>query len=164
MQRVARVMIALATACWGPAEAVADRIGPEEDSVRLFFVYSDSDPAHRDQVASLLEFVARWQGRVQLTGIVRDGVDEGDDADVPGGVSFRLVGVAAAGADPGIPRTLTAAFDAANEFVIYSGGMEEPVTVREAVEMRDLVSRLIVVGAATDIQENTWGKIKIFFN
>ena len=141
-----------------------------KNTPRLFFVFSP-DPLERQQHARQLQIMAkRHEQKLVITGIVRSlkggvkDVAELEDFRSKNGLSYELLTTPVASLDPKVPRAVKENFAAVADFILLVDNSGDAVIVGDG---DDRVQVDVAIGAGslrTEVEENTWGKIKLLFN
>jgi len=156
--------------------AGAEGLGTPESGIRLkaqlhlFFVFSPNNPQQQIHARQLQGLASRFEDRLQVTGIVRP--RQGEEMDAVGledlrthiGLSYELLGVAAADLDPKVPVAVKDEFGRATDFVLLADTSGKPILVGDGHDLLQIVSALDLDPMRTEVEENTWGKIKQLFN
>ena len=158
------IVAILIASTWWPAAAGSDQSDTGKELTKLFFVFSEGTAEHLERIGNLQKLAGRWEGQLRLTGIVRT-IDNGIPTDLATlrGID-RIIAAAAARTDPEVPVALIETLRNPSHFFIFSDDMPGPVVVSDRGVLLDAVTGLMSDVHSTDIQENTWGKIKVFFN
>ena len=164
MKSAVRIMLLLVATFWWQGEARSEQGHAQPEVTRLFYVFTEGDEEHINRVGKLRQIARPWEGRLRLTGIVRTGRDRLRAGLAPATGIDKIVDAAALRTDPEIPQALFETLRGSTQFFIFAEDMSGPVTVGDQAEMMDTVTGLMSGVHPTDIQENTWGKIKVFFN
>ena len=162
MKSVARIMVLVAATFWWQGEARSDQDHALEQPIQLFFIFSEWESEHAERVDSLREIARLWAGHVELIGIVRTAGDRPGDGVAEATGLDKIIDVDTVRKDPDVPDALVELSDAHD--YLYFEELPSPVSVDDHQVMVEFVSELMSGHHPTDIQENTWGKIKVFFN
>ena len=137
-------------------------------AVRAFYVFSADDVEHQARARQLEQLVRRYAERLQATGVVRprrgDFWDPAslEDYGARHGLTYPLLGVQAARLQARIVDAAEQRRDGSGDYLVLLDA-SEPVQAEGGSELERLRSLLGPGDVGTDVEENTWGKIKVLF-
>ena len=156
---LARIMVG-AMLCLLPATAWSTERKATDDQPRIYYLFTAERAEHLNLVAELLAATATWQGDLRLIGIARVRAASDLVAVVDPAEEFIARDEDLAAAD--LPTALVDAVGESERFMLFAAAWPEGRLVTAPGDLVEALSG--VVDRSTDIQENTWGKIKVFFN
>ncbi len=137
---------------------------------RLFYLFFADDPEHQAQARELQELVQDYEDWLQVTGIVlsepggeKTAVDP-EDFRTRNGLSYKLEDGEKAFRDFRVLDEVKKELKAPNDFMLFVDARGERTPVETIQELVQIISALDLQHLPTEIEENTWGKIKILFN
>ena len=142
----------------------------ETPAYRLFYVFSPDKPSHRFHARELQELAELHRPRLQITGIVRWAQTDRASAEIlkefrtRNGLSYELLSTTAARRNPEVPAELKRKFSAADDCAVLVDAAGESAAVGSGREFTRMLSALRPEGIRTEVDDTTWGKIKVLFN
>ena len=142
----------------------------EKQIFKLFYVFSLDDLEHQAHSRELQILTRQYGRRLKVTGIVRP---EQGGAINPGsleafrirnGLSYELLSTSAAKDEPGVPAELKERFNASSDYVLLVDLAGEFAVDGVGRELAQILSGLALEPIRTEVDETTWGKIKVLFN
>ena len=137
---------------------------------RLFYLFFTDDPEHQAQARELQDLVQDYDDWLQVTGIVlseRGGekiaVDL-EDFRTRNGLSYKLENGEDAFRDLRVPDEVKKELKASTDFMLFVDARGERTPVGTVQELMRIISGFAPHHLPTEIEENTWGKIKVLFN
>ena len=149
-----------AMSCLLPATAWSTETKAAEDQPRIYYLFTAERTEHLDLVTELQAAAGTWQGDLRLIGVARARTANGRVAVVCQGDEFIARDDDLAAAD--LPTALVDAVEGSEGFMLFAAAWSEGRMVNAPADLAAALSGFIE--RPTDIQENTWGKIKVFFN
>lgn len=134
---------------------------------RLFYLFSLQVPQQCDRACILQKLARPYSHQLEVIGVVRaagSDVEEGhalDEFRRRHALSYSLMTAAAALDDPQTPAAVKERLTASEDYVLLLDGDGRPAAAGTGQELHRLLGAFAPV--STDVDETTWGKIKVLF-
>ena len=143
-----------------------------KNKLHLFFVFSPDRPEHQIHARQLQALAKRYGERLEITGIVRsrrgetmDGVGL-EDLRIHNGLSYELLPIPVAYLDPLVPAAVKEKFGDVADFILLADNSGKSIIIGDGDDLVQIDSAIDLGSGSvrTEVEENTWGKIKVLFN
>ena len=158
--------------------ASAEGVGVPDSGIRhknklhLFFVFSPAHPEHQIHARQLQALASRYEERLEVTGIVRSrrgekmGVVGLEDFRIHNGLTYELLPIPVAYLDPQVPAAVKEKFGDVADFILLADNSGKSIIIGDGDDLVQIDSAIGLGSGSvrTEVEENTWGKIKVLFN
>lgn len=139
-----------------------------ESEYTLFYLFSSGDTHHVERAMQLEETAQQFPDRLQVVGIARLTEDRNhlslDALRQEHGFSYDLVAVADASKLQHLPVIMQQKLeDSQGDYAVLVDAAGRALAAETDGEWVSMLNRLTLRDIATEIDESTWGKIKVLF-
>ena len=149
------------TAISGQVSGLSD--DSADQVAELFYLFLADDPQHLELISTLQRLVSKQHSDLILTGVMRTSGPPPTKLQIS--FPHRILDSEAAAADPGLPSAVLEFLASSDDFALLAAGLDDPIPVFSPSQIEAALSLVAdLPSMPTEVQENTWGKIKLFFN
>ena len=151
---------------------IPDREIRHKNKSHLFFVFSPDRLEHQIHARRLQALAKHHEQELEITGIVHSKRGETVDAvgledfRIQNGLSYKLLSIPVASLDPQVPTVVKEKLGGVTDFVLLVDNSGKSIITGDGDDLV-LIDSAIGAGSGsvrTEVEENTWGKIKLLFN